>query len=639
MPLSREGRATIYEVPWFRAPSGLFLPSERAASAPRLAVVLGEVIDESSPIAVLREVPSFFDQMKAVLGEAALDLPRMSTARAVALMEMLGFETAAWGISVLGRWIDATPVTADAQLALAEVTFGNPLIVQAIADAMRRGEGDAFVAEQHLMALARLAVLHANPGTWDQRSEDEAPIFERLLLGMSSVTDRDFPPSGGGDIDPLFGIAVLIQNGAFNAREPLGEALARASHLFDVLPKRWGRATTATPCDLDAWAVRSTGLTVSQQLALGVAALLETGVIEREAPPVVRGSVPATWAAMTAKRLGVDREVVLDAISADREWYVERFAELEKRFSVPPDAAVAGWNRVPFEQRPFLRLADGSLLLWSPSALLAWMTEGFYYRALDAAEQDRRDAPFRHYYARLVERYAFELLTEAHPLLGFARSARVHPEQTYRRRKKEFRTPDVMVDCGPDLVFVEVFSGRLSFQSRVRGNPADIERDLTKLITKKVARLSARIDDYLDGAFEVPDSDRRAVRRIWPLLVTGSGILFSRPLWSEIETRTEGALRQAPVQPLSVFDLHDLELLCSFIEAGHSLPDLLRRKTGGPYRELDWRRVVSDDPHLRADKPFSGVDARSNRAWRQVAVDLRLVPRNPVSYGHSPLAA
>jgi hypothetical protein len=618
-------QTTLHEVAWHLAPSGLLLPSERAVSAPRFALVLGERVGQDAPLAVLHDVPSFHTQVKVFVDEDALGLPRTSLAEAVAASRHLGFEPSAVALGVLSAWVDASPYSTAAHVAISECIFGDPRLVEAIRQALRRREGTVVFAEQHLVALARLVVLYAEDRSWGEAADADSGLLARLLLAMSSVTyegERDRL----ADADRFARVSSLLRNGAFNAREPFAESLGRAAYLFGVLPTRHS-VHRSIECDFDAWGVAEIGLTIGQQLALGLSALVATRIYERPEPPFQVQSLSRGWVEETASNLGVDPSVVLDAMSADREWFMDCFRNLENRFAVPSAAAIAGWNRVPFEQRPFLRLDSGNLMLWSPQALIAWMTEGFYYRALAAAKADRRDTHFRHHYASLVERYSFEILKEASSSPGLPGSGCVYSEATYKRRKRTLHTPDVMIDCGTDLIFVEVFSGRLSFQSRVRGTPEDLERDITKLVIDKVRQLSKRIDDYLDGAFEVPDVTRDLVARIWPVLVTGSGLMMMEPLWDEIEERVAHALRQVRVQSLSIFDLSDLESVCALMERGHSLPDLLSRKTGGPYRTLDWRRVVSDDPHLPATARFSGLRRRHDEAWLIATEVLKIGPR------------
>ncbi len=81
---------------------------------------------------------------------------------------------------------------------------------------------------------------------------------------------------------------------------------------------------------------------------------------------------------------GEHREKALDLLSADRDWYN---AEFSSRGDMLEHIA---WEVRPFMQRPFLRLASGGLLLLSPRALASWVTDGFHYRLLDAAQRHQR---------------------------------------------------------------------------------------------------------------------------------------------------------------------------------------------------------------------------------------------------------
>lgn len=274
---------------------------------------------------------------------------------------------------------------------------------------------------------------------------------------------------------------------------------------------------------------------------------------------------------------------------------------------------------MPFETRPFLRLADGRLVLWSPRTAIGWITDGFYFRALDAATALGREAAFRTYYGALVEDYVCTVLEETFPERELG-SGRVHREQQYRVSQGHRRSPDVAIDYGQDLIFVEVTSGRLSFETRVGGDPARVGKDLTRLITGKAEQLSARIDDYFADRFAIAGVERSNVARVWPVVVTASGLLMSEPLHAYLHQQIGDALQQPRVHGLTVMDLADLEQMCALVEAGHSIPDLLARKAGG-YRGLDWRRMVNEDPYLPAEVRFSGMERRSDALWMNAVED------------------
>lgn len=49
---------------------------------------------------------------------------------------------------------------------------------------------------------------------------------------------------------------------------------------------------------------------------------------------------------------------------------------------------------------------------------------------------------------------------------------------------------------------------------------------------------------------------------------------------------------------MSLFDLADLELLAGLVERGFTIVELLRKKSSGPYQQINFRRFVHDDPRL-----------------------------------------
>ena len=180
-------------------------------------------------------------------------------------------------------------------------------------------------------------------------------------------------------------VAFLVHNGAFYSREPLLEALARNVWLYQDLAQSSDARAHPQWRDLDDWARGVTGLSLREQLAVGFGALGSARVLDEAGPLQGRGLLSATWASEIAERLDVPADRVLDAVSADPRWYAEQFDEIETRYRLSDSAAVAGWTTSPFEARPFVKLRDGRLLLWSARALTSWLTDGFYYRGLTRA--------------------------------------------------------------------------------------------------------------------------------------------------------------------------------------------------------------------------------------------------------------
>jgi hypothetical protein len=139
------------------------------------------------------------------------------------------------------------------------------------------------------------------------------------------------------------------------------------------------------------------------------------------------------------------------------------------------------------------------------------------------------------FYGALVERYALQTLQQVHPEPRLPGSGRVSGDRPYGPGNGK-RSPDICVDCGSDLVLIEVTSGRFTIPTLVEGDPEKAARDLTRLLWGKLDQLGGRIDDLLAGDWSPPDVDLNSVERIWPVLVTAD-ILQNDLLWQEISAR------------------------------------------------------------------------------------------------------
>lgn len=330
------------------------------------------------------------------------------------------------------------------------------------------------------------------------------------------------------------------------------------------------------------------------------------------------GVLAPDWINVVAEALAISPEDVRALLTADRAWYASTFTEIENTLGLGEDTARAGWNRAPFEMRPLLRLASGELLLWSPGPLTAWMTDGVYHRYHDAAKAIGRGDGFRTFFGWLTEEYVREALREAHPGDRPPGGGRLLDETEYSTPRGDRRSPDAAIDLGTDLVLIEVFSGRLTLPTRVAGTPGQVSDNLENLVLSKARQLSNRIDDFLDGTLTYPDVDSQYVERVWPVLVTGTGLLMNEALANSIRDALGEHLRQPGVQYLTILDLADVEQLCGLVERGHSVAEILRRKLGG-YAELDFGRMVHDDPHLDHTARSAGSERRIRKAFAMVA--------------------
>lgn len=341
-------------------------------------------------------------------------------------------------------------------------------------------------------------------------------------------------------------------------------------------------------CPIDDWFAEDYGLNAGEQHAVGFALYGLSGAMDDDVEPGDRSVVaPPFGDGPLADRV----EAIADLVSAPRQWYAEEFAAAGDNL----DAIV--WDRAPFLRRPFLRLADGRWLLTSPRMIDSWLGEGFYYRALESARRRGKTNRFFTFFGKLVETYCLDLTRSVYAGERPVGGGRVHGEQRYGSHGGK-GTSDVAIDLGPDLVLIEVVSARFATDVRVYGNPEVLAAALERMLFKKMGQLGRVTAAVLSGEATIPDVDRAHIERVWPVVVTGGELMQTELLWDRIDAEIPSELAGARVEPLTVLDIGDFELLLGLVSEGHHLPEVLGQKAQGPYRRLEISRWMHEELHL-----------------------------------------
>lgn len=595
----------LIQIPDFsERPSGLVVPL--AHSRPVVSPA-GDRMGDGMPIPkdaffVMARLPSAFDQMRVVVDESSLQLRVSSPDELKEMAGLLSFENSMLAISRLASHAWHMRGDTEAQLRLAPEVFGEPGLIAAITQLAKAIPPLEVFPEQHSAVLQRLLVLHGREAVLGESEEGEQAVFNRAWLAAAvpaGELDRDTPDGPDGRRD---WIAYLIQNGAYNRTEESLAAMVRPQILFRDIAET--EAAKAHPhfCPIDDWHRDKFGLSLAEQFAAGFTVASRADTFDETTELGHRSLVGGAYMAEVAEKLGHEAEVLLELLSADRSWYRREF---EKR---PDSVQNMAWDRIPFEIRPYLRLSNGELLAVSPRAVEAWLGDGFYHRSLAAARDKGRAERFLAFYGYLVEEHVLRVLRHAHPQRGELASCRVLGEQKYGRGGGK-RSPDVSVDCGPDLVLIEVCGGRFTLRTILEGDADAALEELGHLVFDKAKQLDLRIRELLKGEWRVPGRNLEQVERIWPVVVTAD-VLQNGLLWDEIRERLPNVFNQPKVQSLALFDVSEVEQLAALVEQGHSLVDLLRKKASSPYAELDFNRFVFETPTLTHDVRSSLLDQR-----------------------------
>ena len=486
--------------------------------------------------------------------------------------------------------------------------MGNP-VLDLMKAFMAENDHAILLVEQHAFVILRLLIERAREGLFDEGlTADAIWHLQQALLGATSLTDQLSRDVATGDWlrDLDKAVAFFVQNGAYNRKpQPMGE-LVRSQELYARLARDSEAHSSAHFCPLDDWMLADYKFNNEEQLAFGFALSAMTTAWSDDESAGSKSYIRAEDVADVFVKLGwEDRHTsALDLLSADRGWYAQAFSASGDSIDH------IAWELRPFMQRPFLRLASGGLVLLSPRVLAGWVTDGFHYRLLDAAQarnsskQRKTSRAYTAFAGDLLERYCLALADDA---FRASEGGTVYPEQPYGK-KGEAKTSDIAIHIGTDLVLIEITASRLRADTLIARDPRGVREDLNRLVVAKARQLDGCINALAKGTAQIPAADPQipweAVERVWPVITAAGEVIQNEYVWEWIRRETTGLFSNPKVQPLVLLDLEDFEVLMGLAEHGLSLVELLRRKTAEPYRDLELAMAVRDDPSVPHDGPF-----------------------------------
>lgn len=600
---------------WRELPSGLLVPSSvsdrlATAEADDGVRIPPELRAEPAPVAVVDSWPMSSDQLAAALNEEELGLEVSTLDQLVELARLLPFERSFLLTARLAAALSHVREDPDAQIELVR-RWDVPGLAEEIEQVLRRhqAEGRRLVifAEQYLTVLQRLLVEHAAALDMEYEPTDvDLGRTIHAIFASASVTSAADADLQHGQPDPERWLVYLMKNGLYNARPPLVNEITRARELFAVLAPTFEHEDY---CPIDHWFREDYGVTAAEQHTAGFAASALARAFDDEASIGDRSLMaPPAWRGDLA---GKTNEIE-GILTAPREWYTGVFGELGDSLD-----AIA-WERRPFLRRPFIRYTNAQWLLIAPRMIASWLGEGMLHRVMEAAERRNLSLQASRFIGALVERYCVDLARTAYFGDRPPGGGRVISEQPYGSRRRRQLTSDIAIDLGTDLVLVEVVSARVTAQMQVFGNLELLEQNLERMLFKKMKQLARVSSNLISGAAAIPDVDLSNVERLWPVLVTAGELMQTEILWDEIDARLPQELTAARIQPLSVFDIGDFELLLALVVAGHHLPDVLGRKAAGPYRRLEIARFSADELRVDTAVRLPVIEERYHALWHEM---------------------
>jgi hypothetical protein len=441
------------------------------------------------------------------------------------------------------------------------------------------GEPVAF-SEQGLTLLQLLAVRHCAEQPTGLGKDEYLARIRRAIFFVTGYLEPRGPASEERD----GWLGHLTRLFEYNGHAVFGNAMGRAWAIFGRLHREVSEIRPQVP--IDDWLLEDYGLDLEQQMALGFALFAHLGA-ESEDPDEFASEMTAESLGGIFTRMKLtqeQREAAEAMVAAPPSWFR---AEVEGQ-----SVEQLSWNRVPFMQRPFVRLPSGHYVLQSPRALMAWVAEGIHYRCLDSARRRNAVGLYTARAGKLTERYVLEMVASAHREPRLPGAGKVHGDKKFADGKD---SSDVTVTYPHEVVLIEVASRRLTVETRRDGDREALERDLTEMVGRRPKQLRRSIDAMKPGRpghaatlrFEHLEPGR--IARFWPLIVTTTP-LHRSPLLEEFLAPAIAELGgRGDIEALDVLAIEDLEALVAITEqTGRRLSDLLaaKQETAGPHADV-----------------------------------------------------
>jgi hypothetical protein len=528
--------------------------------------------------------PRSLGLVRAVVGWQELR-PRDPTTpdKIKALAGQLSSEGVIYLCSILQIFLESIRGPAQNQRRQQQIGLARELLPENLAsDVIRRlesGETDVVFHQEQLLLAARLAVAFGQAGsrgTWNRDAGGEFLLRVTDCLGAV------------GDDDESILRLVLRRLGAF-AHQQERYLLPR---YFDLLITR-ARAEYGTPSPFDTAFQAETGLPIETFLALGFAySGFFTGI--RTAQDLSQFQFDAIVSTVESRLSGSPHaEAARTVLTANRDWY--RLAPFPS--DRLEDLALATF--VPFYDKPFYRVSNGSALPISLGLALQRLSIGVYWTVFTWFQrQPNGVVDLNALVGGLFQQYVTDALRSAY---RGHRVSRFIPEAEIEGSMGQVSRPDGLIVDGGRWVSIEMTSSSLTMNTLLQG---DVERLRAELADEKFRK---KFEQPVQGAMNIlsdllqhPQLDAAEVTDIFPVVILLHDFPQFFNIWTEIdklyvpprEIQTKDG-RQVRVHKLQMLTAEELEMLEPGIRMGARMSDLLeQREHGDPVRAMSMKNFM-----------------------------------------------
>jgi hypothetical protein len=562
--------------------------SQRKSGSAKAGTGRGDQLDRPTsdgPRMPVPDQPTELDQVGVLIVEEQLGLETTGMDGLREMARRLPFEPSVWAVASLAGRVEEALDQPLVQLDIATHYFGAIDLIPRYRELIERDPKASIFGPQPLQTLTRVLVDEAYDAPLSQgMTPVDGRTLMRAIVASNSVIERTTERGVGPTPEEM--LAYMVQIGNLSSRPVWMEELVRARQLYTLATEDTTLLASPDCVPLADW-TGQIGISAAEQWRLGFGLASVMGAWDGKRNPMI--DTAAIDEVVKLAAVGEHAEVALGALSSDR-------AELKRAFA---DLGATGgralWDMRPFNTTPFLRLQDhaGLLLLGRPFAL-SWLTDGFHYRAMrvaqrqDAAAADSRTDHVQRYTAYVGQVFETYCLKVARDAIGSL--ATVVGEQPYGKGGG-WKTSDIAVLFGSDLVLFEVSGRRVGAEPLLTGDPREVVTELQKLIVKKIDQLGGTVAALLDGEATLPGVDMSTVKRIIPVAVSPARLWQTQQLWAHLDHARDAdkcaSFSDRRMAKPQVLDAVEYETVLALACDGAHIGDLLARKASGQYRHRD----------------------------------------------------
>jgi len=417
-----------------------------------------------------------------------------------------------------------------------------------------------FLARQPILDAISLTLSRPAPETREVIAPS-MPVDTAAILLIHAVADLlgghvETPVSEDRLGDGPSGLEMwLVQNWYFNTVDDPMAQMVRYQQLWTVYSKRTVKHIPEPPAvqRLEA----ATGLGFDELMALGFAAYSHAVAWRPHTPMLLSHD-------LGLPKIGEVVGAFVRTISLPLDEYRRRIS-----------SARTEWDFCTFERWPIIDLGAAGLLVVDATFMLERITKGLWRYVEDAAPMSASGS-WRQFYGEAIEVMAEDQVARLAPTDLGSGKAWYFTEEDFQAAYCG-KACDAATCYGDDWCLFEVVTTRVSMSAKYLGDADAFIEDTKRMILKKARQLDETGRMLLAGVSSKVAGLPISATRVFPAVITEDHYPVLPATMALIQRLLdgEGLLSDPRLQPLSVLNLADLELLESLTSLGETPNDVL----------------------------------------------------------------